>query len=554
MKPLRQHRTSQSAFPLWTALLVAAALLAPLGTGTASAEEHKHGDKEVCLCESFKIAQKGAAKVTHVPAILFTRDGKRLISGTSDGHIYIWDSGKKDVLDKIRYTDDAINALDVDRDGLFAVWARAKGGIRVMDLKKKEVVTKEDGKTAQWVALSPDGKTAALAFGPAVELRALPGLEKVASFSEHKAAVSQVAWRGDGKALASVCRNGTLVVRAFPGGKVLHRAEKKTPLYAVTFRPGTTQLAYGGHGRVIHQVDLAGGKEETVRAGQPYWITALGYSPDGEHLAVGDESCDVWIIEVDAKKLLFHSKHHVECWLSSVAWADDGERFLFGCRPNAHAGKPALYRPNVQAEAYHDKKVQAFNGRLLENGQRLRRRVGSEALKPLVDQVEALIRDRNEAVAKALEKLGKKKEAEALRKQSTRDQAVEVVASATAIVPKDGVQAPSMGGSAAQSAAPAGSLQGAYGGPAPLPTPAPPPGVKAKVSFRTLLNTKAVRELNEKIEALRKKIDTDGEVQKLRAEQQALVQGRQKELGEAVKRLGQSFNINEWRLKKKKKK
>jgi hypothetical protein len=495
--------------------------------------------------------------VTHVPAILFTRDGKRLISGTSDGHIYVWDAGRKEVLDKVHYTDDPIHALDVDRDGLFAVWARAKGGVRVMDLKAKEVVTKEDGKTAQWVAVSPDGKTVAVAFGPAVELRALPSLEKVASFSEHKAAVSQIAWRHDGKAFASVCRNGTLVVRAFPGDKILHRTEKKTPLYAVAFRPGTTQVAFGGHGRVIHQLDLAGGKEEVVRAGQPYWITALGYSPGGEHIAVGDESCDVWIIEVDSKKLLFHSKHHVECWLSSVAWANDGERFLFGCRPNSHAGKPALFGPNVRAEAFHDKNVQAFNGKLRDNGRRLRERVASEALKPLVDQVEALIRDRNEAVAKRLEKQGKKKAAETLRKLSARDEAVEVVASATVIVPKDGVQAPAMGGAAAQGAGmagvPFGQAQGNSAAPVPLPTPAPAPGVQQGAQTRAIMNAKEVRELDRKIAELKKKIDADVEVKKLRAEQEALVQGQQKELGEAVKRLGQSFNINEWRLKKRKK-
>ncbi|MHC4597737.1 MAG: WD40 repeat domain-containing protein [Planctomycetota bacterium] len=544
MKPVRHRIAKKSLSALWTALLVAGVGLVLLGTRPVLAEEQK----QVLLAESFKIARKGGSKVTHVPAILFTRDGKRLISGTSDGHIYVWDAGKKEVLDKVHYTDEAINALDVDRDGLFAVWARAKGGIRVMDLKKKEVVHKEDGKTAQWVAIAPDGKTVAVAFGAAVELRALPSLTKVASFTDHKAAVSQVAWRGDGKAFASAGRDGKLVVRAFPGDEILRETVNKGQLYAVAFRPGTTHLAYGGHNRVIHQLDVAEGKETLLKAGQPYWITALGYSPDGTHIAVGDESCDVWIYEVDTKKLLFHSKHHVECWLSSVAWADDGERFLFGCRPNSHAGKPALYMPNVQAEAHHDKKVQAFNGKLRENGKRLRDRVGSASMKSLLDEAEALIRRRNEAVAKALEKLGKKKEAEAWRKKSARAEAVEAVAGAVKTKAADQLKAPAM-----NSSADVGVSGAASGGFQSLGSE---PSIKVKQTGKPSLPpgaSKEVAELNRQIAELQKKVEADEEVKKLRAEQASLIQGQKKELGEAVKRLSQSFNINEWRLKKKKK-
>jgi len=80
---------------------------------------------------------------------------------------------------------------------------------------------------------------------------------------------------------------------------------------------------------------------------------------------VGDESCDVWLFQVRTKALAFHNKHHNECWLSSVAWAPDGATFLFGCRPNAHAGRPTLWEPVVRAEAARSDEAREVRTRLV---------------------------------------------------------------------------------------------------------------------------------------------------------------------------------------------
>jgi hypothetical protein len=133
--------------------------------------------------------------------------------------------------------------------------------------------------------------------------------------------------------------------------------KKGGPLYALAFSPDGARLVFGGEQRVIHEVALADGEEREIAAGQPYWITTLGYSPDGKTIVGGDESCDVWAFEAESGKRLFHSKHHVECWLTTVAFPPSGETFLFGCRPNTHAGTPAIYGANVLHEARADPDV-----------------------------------------------------------------------------------------------------------------------------------------------------------------------------------------------------
>lgn len=56
--------------------------------------------------------------------------------------------------------------------------------------------------------------------------------------------------------------------------------------------------------------------------------------------------------------MIFHNKHHIECWLNSVAWAPDNQTFLFGCRPNSHAGKPAVHQALTITEAFQSEAAQ----------------------------------------------------------------------------------------------------------------------------------------------------------------------------------------------------
>ncbi|MHC4390397.1 MAG: WD40 repeat domain-containing protein, partial [Planctomycetota bacterium] len=109
------------------------------------------------------------------------------------------------------------------------------------------------------------------------------------------------------------------------------------PLYAVAFSPDGRTISFGGQEKKVYAVAVKGGDPVILSEKQPFDITALGYNHTGDVLAIGDESCDVWLLDVEAKAHLFHGKHHVECWLSSLAWAPDNETFLFGCRPTALA-------------------------------------------------------------------------------------------------------------------------------------------------------------------------------------------------------------------------
>ncbi len=348
--------------------------------------------------------------ITHAPAVVFTRDGKMLVTATSDGAVVAWDADTREERRRLEVvTDGSISTMAIDRDGEHLVVCRDGGGIKSVDLETGETIAEIEKIATKAVAVAPDGASIAMAVGNAVEIRAVPGLELQRTLEGHEAAVTDVEWSPDGKLVVSAGQDGRVRVLD-AAGEVVRELKRGQPVYAVAFAPDGKRFAYGGHERLVTQVEIASG-EETLISGadrQPYWITSLGYSPDGSEIAVGDESCDVWLHEVEARKLLFHGKHHVECWLEAPAWSPDGEQFVFGCRPNTHSGVPAVWAGNDIAEAqlakgYRDNGVvlRQLRERLIDQARAPENAVMNGQLLALLERREALLGNGGEDGRKA---------------------------------------------------------------------------------------------------------------------------------------------------------
>jgi uncharacterized membrane protein YgcG len=330
--------------------LLAALSLAGPGGGEDPGPAPPPPAGEVDLGTSFRIPQEEAKQISHTPAVVFTRDGERMLTATSDGQVVVFDVASREVRKRIRLPAKATDGVAIDAAGKVAVWALAGGGLAVLDLESGKVVARAEKIAARWLAVDPAAKRVAVTSGKTIEIRDLATLERVGEPIACASEVTNIAWSPDGGHLAFTTKGGRVVVRDERGHVVLE-SKKGTPQYAVAFSPDGKRLAFGGHDRQVREADLATKKETVISHGQPYWITCLGYSPDGERIAVGDESCDIWLYQISTRKRLFHNKHHVECWLSCVGWAPDNETFLFGCRPNGHAGRPSLHLPLTRAEA-----------------------------------------------------------------------------------------------------------------------------------------------------------------------------------------------------------
>lgn len=318
-------------------------------------------DTAVVLERSFAVTRDEAGSLpTHVPAVVFTPDGERLWIGSATGYVIEFDAATREVRRRARFSEDAITAVSIDRDARLLCWLGGSAlEVRPLDAPVDDGSASlgrvADVGDARALALSPAGDVAALGRADGViEVRRLPDLDVVATVAAHSGAVTGLAFSPDGSRLASTGEDGALVVSSARDLESLHTERVSEPLYAACWTPDGGALLYGGHARVVDRLDTTSWTRARLLEGQPYFVTTLGVSPDGTRLALGDESCDVWIYDLATRARVFHSKHHVECWLSAVAWAPDSETFLFGCRPNTLADTPALYAPNRAIEAFQD--------------------------------------------------------------------------------------------------------------------------------------------------------------------------------------------------------
>jgi WD40 repeat protein len=193
------------------------------------------------------------------------------------------------------------------------------------------------------LALSPAGDLLALGRGDEVEVRAVPGLEVLKRArlpGDGPASAASLAWDLDGTRLAACGLGGMAVLGAqdLRAHQVASRPGAR--MLAAAFDPAGNVVAFGGEPREVELMTIATGATRTVVGLQPFGVTTLVFSPDGQFIAAGDESCDVWGYDIASGARVMHGKHHMECYVTCSVWAQDGT-LMFGCREHPPGVEPA---------------------------------------------------------------------------------------------------------------------------------------------------------------------------------------------------------------------
>ncbi len=258
-------------------------------------------NKRVAICRgepSIKICQDGKETLLKghagkVMCLAVSADGKRLVSGSEDKLVKVWEVQSGDSTLSLSGHTDAVLAVAINDEGTQVASASADGMVKVWDI--------ESG---------------------------LP----IYTLTGHKGAALCVAFSGDGTRVVSGGRDGTIKVWDLEDGKEAYAlAGHIGGVGGIAINMDATRLVSGGADGMLKIWDALAGKELQTLKGHTAAVACVALSADGRRYASGcvDGSVKVWDArirqETPTLKDLTHS-------VDTVAITTDGRTIVSGSR------------------------------------------------------------------------------------------------------------------------------------------------------------------------------------------------------------------------------
>jgi WD40 repeat protein len=265
--------------------------------------------------------------------VAFHPDGKHVAAGFGSGEIVIWDVGRLKEIAVLKGHYGPVGALVFSSDGKTLISGSYHGTIRLWGLDswtpKEQAVLQGHTDWAGSLALSPDGSLLVSGgFDRTIrlwDLRSRPPRERnVLSLSEH---VWSVSLASDGQTLAAAV-DKTIRLWDVSGDQP---REKTTPrqntesVWRVTFAPDGKMLASCGQDKAVHLWEVDNNRlryRAKLHGHATSELYGLVFAPDGQTLVSADMDGQVIVWDVD-KRL---ERHRIQLPkdLRHVVFAPDG--------------------------------------------------------------------------------------------------------------------------------------------------------------------------------------------------------------------------------------
>jgi WD40 repeat protein/tetratricopeptide (TPR) repeat protein len=291
----------------------------------------------------------------NVTSVAFSPDGTRLVSGSVDGTVKLWDTLKGAEISilcrpvapviSVAFSPDGIRlATSGARDKTVKLWD-ARSGAELLILRGHVAPVNS-------VVFSPEGTRLASGAGTPVAGEAQDNTVKLwdarsgaelLTLRGHAAPVHCVAFSPDGTRLASAAGgillpgnaqdNTVKLWDARSGAEILTLRGHDSEVTSVAFSPDGTRLASGAWDNTVKLWDARTGAELLTLRGHSNWVRSVAFSPDGMRLASGTQDNTVKLWDARNGAELFTLRGHIGA-ITSVAFSPDGTRLASGAEDN----------------------------------------------------------------------------------------------------------------------------------------------------------------------------------------------------------------------------
>ncbi len=272
----------------------------------------------------------------HIPvtSIAISPSGK-LVSGSSDGAIHIWDLHTGRLLARLQAPGGRILTLAWSANGRLLASGGNDAVIRIWDVEQ-EMLLRELHGHREWVC------TLAFAPGPDSSLLASGSLDQMVKFWDaetgtclrtlegHTNLVVGLAWSPDGLILASASHDTTIRLWDSQSGQCRHILQgHRNAVTSVAFLPSGDRLLSGGVDRTLRTWDVLNGQNVRMMQGYALALFALAWSPDRSFLLSGSSEATLMLWNVAERKLVQILRGHGQ-QVYAVAWSRTANRIASG--------------------------------------------------------------------------------------------------------------------------------------------------------------------------------------------------------------------------------
>ncbi|ETO15642.1 hypothetical protein RFI_21722, partial [Reticulomyxa filosa] len=220
----------------------------------------------------------------NVNSVQFSPDGNRIVSGSTDGTIRLWDasSGKQ---------------LQLLKGHLSSVY---------------------------FVQFSPDGdKIVSGSRDTTIRLWDASSGKQIQSLEGHSGSVTSVQFSRDGNRIVSGSEDKTIRLWDASSGKQIQLLEGHLfPVYSVQFSPDGSRIVSGSLDRIIRLWDASSGKQIQSLKGHSDSINSVQFSPNGDKIVSGSGDKTIRLWDVLSGKQIQSLKGHSD-HITSVQFSDD---------------------------------------------------------------------------------------------------------------------------------------------------------------------------------------------------------------------------------------
>jgi WD40 repeat protein/serine/threonine protein kinase len=262
-----------------------------------------------------------------VTSVAFSADGRRVAAGALDNVVRVWNASTGRITASMSGHESAVTAVAFGENDTRLASASTDGPVRIWDLAASQLVTTLPVERAvHSIAFRPGGGQLAVGGDDGLAVWDLATASLWKTLEGHRAAVRAVAYSPDGKLLASGSFDRTVrVFDAASGVPVSTFEGHQDPVFGVAFDASGARVVSAGLDNTVRVFEARTGRSLQVLLGHDESVRAVAVDPASPRIATGslDRTIRVWSLEGSSAVRVLDAEGD---FLAAVAFSPDGSR------------------------------------------------------------------------------------------------------------------------------------------------------------------------------------------------------------------------------------